>query len=95
MTDYEIPEYYGRGEYVGQMVLNPVGMSAVIVLGMALLVLHRRYATLPILIMAYIIEHAQSYGGDGWCISFLAFIFHARIAFILTGVGVVVIHRTK
>ena len=46
-------------EYFGQTVLHPVGLLAVIVLGIALMALPRRYAAIPILIMACFIAPAQ------------------------------------
>ncbi len=59
MIGEDIPENFGRGEYVGHTVLHPVGLAAVIVLGVAMVVLPRRLATIPMLIMACFIAPAQ------------------------------------
>jgi hypothetical protein len=47
------------GGYEGQTVLHPVGLAAVIVLGLAMLLVPRRYAMWPMIIMACFIAPAQ------------------------------------
>ncbi len=46
-------------EFAGRTALHPLGLAAIIVLGIAVLVLPRRYAVLPFLIMACFISPAQ------------------------------------
>jgi hypothetical protein len=47
------------GEYYGQTTLHPFGFVAVLVLGSAMLLLPRRFAVLPMLVMACFIAPAQ------------------------------------
>lgn len=46
-------------DWHGQTVLHPLGLTAVLVCGVALLLLPRRYATFPILVMACFVPPAQ------------------------------------
>jgi hypothetical protein len=46
-------------EYYGQTTVHPIGLAALIVLGIALLLLPRRYAVWPIIVMACFIAPAQ------------------------------------
>jgi hypothetical protein len=46
-------------DYVNQTVLHPLGMAAVIVLGLSLLLVPRRYAVWPMIVMACFVAPAQ------------------------------------
>ena len=55
----EESEIVGHPEYVGHTVVHPLGLMAVVVLGICVLLLPRRWAVLPLLIMACFIPSAQ------------------------------------
>ena len=46
-------------DYIGQTVLNPLGLIAILVLGTAMVVLPRRYAVWPMIIMGCFVSPAQ------------------------------------
>jgi hypothetical protein len=46
-------------EYYGQTTIHPIGLVAVMLLGMAMLLLPRRYAVIPMIVMACFISPAQ------------------------------------
>ena len=47
------------GEYVSQTVLHPVGLAAVLILGLATLLVQRRFALVPMMIMTCFVASAQ------------------------------------
>jgi len=52
-------EDFGRGPWVGQTTLHPVGAIALLVLGCAVFLVPRRWVTLPLIVMACFIPQAQ------------------------------------
>ncbi|MGB7582215.1 MAG: hypothetical protein WBL85_07220 [Sedimentisphaerales bacterium] len=55
----EESEIVGQPEFVGHTVVHPLGLMAVVVLGICVLLLPRRWSVLPLLIMACFIPSAQ------------------------------------
>ncbi|MBN1442310.1 MAG: hypothetical protein JXA90_06350 [Planctomycetes bacterium] len=54
-----IPEGFGRGEWVGQTTIDPVGLAAILSLAAAMLVVKRHWALLPVMLCACFIPVAQ------------------------------------
>lgn len=54
-----IPEGFGGTAWADQTVLHPLGVAAIAMLGLAVLILPRRYAVLPMLTMACFVAPAQ------------------------------------
>lgn len=50
---------FGHAEYFDQTTLHPLGLTALLVLGSILLLIHRRWAMLPIIVMACFIAPGQ------------------------------------
>ena len=57
--DNESAFQLGHEDFHGQTVLNPIGLVAIIVLGTAMLLLPRRYAVWPMIIMSCFVAPAQ------------------------------------
>ncbi len=49
----------GNPSYVGQTTVHPIGLSAVIILGLCILSVPRRWSVLPLLVMACFVSSAQ------------------------------------
>lgn len=52
-------ENFGRGDYVDQTTVHPVGLAMLVVCGVATLTLPRRYAIWPMLVLAVFVAPAQ------------------------------------
>lgn len=59
MNEQTIPEGFGTADWIGRTNLHPFGLIAVLILGVFLLAVPRRYASVPILVMACMIPSAQ------------------------------------
>lgn len=59
MHEPYVKEGFGEPEFVGQTTVHPVGAAALLTLCCAMLILPRRYAVIPMLIMAALIPSAQ------------------------------------
>jgi len=59
LMDEEIISTFGRGEWVDQTTLNPLGLILMLVCGLAMLTVHRRYVIWPIVIIACFVASAQ------------------------------------
>jgi len=57
--DEELVSTFGRGEWVDQTILHPMGLVLMLICGIAILTFHRRHVIWPIIIIACFVASAQ------------------------------------